>query len=67
MDSVYELFEINGKQMIRRKKFPRFVGEVTMGQLSDIENIEWLDEASVSKMAETMRKAGDFLLKSSRT
>lgn len=64
--SVYELFEADGKQMIRRNKPPRFVGEVTMGQLSDIENIEWLDEASVTKMAESLRKAGEYLLKSSK-
>lgn len=64
--SAYELFEADGKQMIRRNKPPRFVGEVTMGQLSDIENIEWMDDASVSKMAEVMRKAGEFLIKSSK-
>lgn len=64
--AAYELFEASGKQMIRRRKPPRFVGEVTMGRLSDIENIEWLDDASVSEMAEVMRKAGEFLVKSSR-
>lgn len=64
--SVYELFEIDGKQMIRRNKFPRFVGEVVFGELSDIEHIEWLDECSISDITSALRKAGAFLIKSSR-
>lgn len=63
---AHEIFELNGKTMIRRNKPPRFVGEVTFGGLSDIENIEWIDECSVSEMASVMRKAGEFLLKSQK-
>lgn len=63
---AYELFEIGDKQMIRRNKSPRFVGEVTFGQLSDIENIKWLDECTIDKMTSALRKAGEFLLKSSK-
>lgn len=42
-DAIYELFTENDKTMIRRKVFPRFVGEFTFGSLTDIENIVWKD------------------------
>lgn len=64
---VYELFESDGKTMIRRNKPPRFVGEVTMGALSDIESIVWLDGCTNPlEIASAMRKASEFLLKISR-
>lgn len=63
---AYELFEQDGKTMIRRNKPPRFVGEVTMGELSDIENVRWFDSATLSEVTSAMRKAGEFLLKISR-
>lgn len=64
---VYELFERNGKQMICRNKPPRFVGEVTFGELSDIENIEYLDSCiDPAELEKAMKKAGQFLIKSSR-
>lgn len=64
---VYELFERGGKQMIRRNKPPRFVGEVTFGELSDIENIEYLDSCiDPAELERAMKKAGQFLIKSSR-
>lgn len=64
---TFELFEVDGKTMIRRNKYPRFIGEVTFGQLSDIENIEMIDECSdLSKLAKVMRKAGEFIIKSSK-
>lgn len=64
---AYELFEADGKQMIRRNKPPRFVGEVTMGQLSDIENIKLLDHCTdPAELASAMRKASEFLIKISR-
>ena len=52
--------------MIRRNKPPRFVGRVTFGQDSDIELVEVFDEAGPMEMAAAMRKAGEFLIKSSR-
>ncbi|MDD3040895.1 hypothetical protein [Bacteroides sp.] len=64
--AVYELFDVCDKKMIRRTKPPRFVGEITFGQLSDIENIEWVDEGSISEMTSALRKAGEFLLKSTK-
>ena len=63
---AYELYDVDGKSMIRRNKPPRFTGEITMGELSDIENIKWIDECTLSEAASAMRKAGEFLIKSSR-
>lgn len=64
---TYELFEVEEKQMIRRNKPPRFVGEVTMGKLSDIENIQWLDGCTNPlEIASVMRKASEFLIKKSK-
>lgn len=63
---VYELYTENGYTMIRRNKPPRFTGKVTFGQGSDIEDVEFIDPASVTEMAKALRKAGEFLIKSSR-
>lgn len=64
---VYDLFERDGKKMIRRNKPPRFIGEITFGQLSDIENIEYLDDfIDPMELARAIRKAGEFLIKSSK-
>lgn len=64
---VYELYEEEGRTMVRRNKYPRFIGEVTMSILSDIDNIRWLDDApSVADAAHAMRKASEFLKKKSR-
>lgn len=64
---VFELFEVDGKTMIRRTKYPRFTAEVSFGQLSDIENIKMIDEClDVSTLAKVMRKASEFLLKTSK-
>lgn len=60
---VYEVFEKEGKTMIRRNKYPRFEGEVTMGQTSDIEHVEWEDNPDVMDAASAMRKAAEFLSK----
>lgn len=65
-DPVYELYTENGYTMIRRNKPPRFTGKVTFGKDSDIEDVEFIDPASVTEMAKALRKAGEFLIKSSR-
>ena len=65
-EPAYELFDKDGYVMIRRNKPPRFVGKVTMGKLSDIEEIEWLDDCTAIEAARALRKAGEFLIKSSR-
>lgn len=61
---AYELYTEDGYVMIRRNKFPRFTGVVTMGQTSDIERIQWIDECSLMEAARAMRKAAEFLRKS---
>lgn len=63
---AYELFDKDGFVMIRRNKPPRFTGKVTFGKFSDIEDIQWIDAASSLDMAKALRKAGEFLIKSSR-
>ena len=63
---AYELYTEDGYTMIRRNKPPRFTGRVTFGMNSDIENIRWTDTASALEMAKALRKAGEFLIKSSR-
>ena len=64
---AFELFEDQGYVMIRRNKFPRFVGRVVMGTDSDIRAIRWLDACTDPLViASAMRKAGEFLKKSSK-
>lgn len=63
---AYELYEQDGKTMIRRNKPPRFVGEVTMGAMSDIERVRWIDDCTVMQAAAAMRKAGEYLMAKSR-
>ena len=64
---AFELFEDQGYVMISRNKFPRFVGRVVMGAYSDIQVIQWLDSCTDPLViASTMRKAGEFLKKSSK-
>lgn len=65
-EPTYELFDKDGFVMIRRNKPPRFVGKVTFGKDSDIEDVEFIDPASVTEMTKALRKAGEFLIKSSR-
>lgn len=64
---AFEIFEDQGYVMIRRNKFPRFVGRVVMETYSDIQAIQWLDACTDPLViASTMRKAGEFLKKSSK-
>lgn len=63
--TAYELYTKDGYTMIRRNKPPRFIGKVTFGKFSDIEDIQWMDAASAMDMAKALRKAGEFLIKSS--
>lgn len=65
-EPAYELYTEDGYTMIRRNKPPRFTGRVTFGLKSDIEEIQWMDAASALDMAKALRKAGEFLIKSSR-
>lgn len=65
-EPAYELYTEDGYTMIRRNKPPRFTGRVTFGLDSDIEDIRFVDPASVSEIAKALRKAGEFLIKNSK-
>ena len=65
-EPTYELFDKDGFVIIHRNKPPRFVCKVTMGKLSDIEEIEWMDNCIATEAARALRKAGEFLIKNSR-
>lgn len=64
-EQAYELYREGGDVMIRRTRPPRFTGRVTMGMMSDIEDIRWLDDAPLMQRAAALRKAGEFLIKAS--
>ncbi|MBR8707058.1 hypothetical protein [Bacteroides pyogenes] len=65
--SAYELFERNGETWIRRNKYPRFIARVAFEGISDIDNVEMIDECDNEReLASAMRKAGEFLVKRSR-
>ena len=58
----FEIYLESDRVMIRHNEFPRFVGEITFGELSDIENIIDLDKCADAQIwAKTMREAGDFI------
>lgn len=64
---AFELFEQDGDTWIRRNKYPRFTGRVTMGVHSDIEDVDILDNCTDAKeLANAIRKAGEFLLRNCR-
>lgn len=49
---------------MRRNTYPRFVGKVTMGMQSDIEDVKWIDKVNnVMDAARAMNKATEFLRK----
>ena len=60
----FKIYQENQKWFIERLVFPRFKGEITFGEESDIENIEMLDECTdVAVLAKAMRAAGEFIIK----
>lgn len=64
---AYELFDRDGNAWIRRNKYPRFVARVSFGTMSDIEDVEWLDDCTDAlSVAKAMRKASEFLIKTSK-
>lgn len=59
----FEIYKESDKTMLRHNEFPRFVGQITFGELSDIENIVCIDECTDAQVwAKTMREAGDFII-----
>ena len=66
-EPIYEVIPEDGKLFIHRNKFPRFVGEITFGSISDIENLRMIDTCvDVKVLGNAIRKAGEFLIKISR-
>ena len=60
----YETYDAVDSIMIRRNTYPRFVGKVTMGMQSDIEDVKWIDKVNnVMDAARAMNKAAEFLRK----
>lgn len=58
----FEIYPESDRIMIRHNEFPRFVGEITFGELSDIENITDIDKCTDAQIwAKTMREAGEFI------
>ena len=66
------IFEKDNKQFIERLVYPRYIGEITFGKDSDIENIEILDELFLKNMnvqflAMALREAADYILLNDKT
>ena len=63
MSKDFRIYQDGDRQIIERLSYPRFKGVVTFNSpLSDIEEIELLDETRPSVIAKAMREAGDFLI-----
>ena len=62
---VYDTYEENGVQMIRRNKYPRFTARITFDSpASDFSDVELLDDdADYMDVDKAMRKASEFLIK----
>jgi len=60
----FKIYEEKGNQIIERLVYPRFKGVITMGELSDIENIVIIDECfDPLELAKAMRSASEFMRK----
>ena len=63
MSKEFRIYQDNDKQIIERLSYPRFRGVITFGSLSDIEEVELLDQCNNPlQLAKAMREAGDFLI-----
>jgi hypothetical protein len=59
----FQLLKEQGKLTIIHNEYPKFKGNVTFGQLSDIENIEMIDNCTDPMIiARAMREAGEYIL-----
>lgn len=62
MENKFKVYKEGDRTYIEALTYPRFRGEITFGQLSDIENIELIDrDADVMEMAKALREAGDYI------
>jgi hypothetical protein len=63
MSKQFNIYQEGGLQIIERVVYPRFKGVITFGPLSDIEDIELLDNCSNPlELAKAMREAGDYII-----
>ncbi len=62
--SKFTIYKKDGKQYIERLVYPRFVGEITMGLLSDVENIQLIDNCTdLAELARAMHAAAEYMVK----
>ena len=63
----FKIYTKQGIQYIERLVFPRFIGEITFGKDSDIENIQMIDKCiDLMLLAKIMREAGEFIFHNSK-
>lgn len=62
--TVFKIYEENGKQIIERLIFPRFKGEIDFNSnLSDVNNIQMIDETiDALELSKSLREAGEFII-----
>lgn len=68
MKNKFKIYNETDVVKIEHLESPRFVGDIIFGELSDIENIEWIDNpgADVMNIAKLMREAGEYIKESSQ-
>jgi hypothetical protein len=58
----FRIYNDEGVTLIEHLSYPRFIGEITFGEKSDIENVDMIDDdASAVDMATAMRMAEDYM------
>ena len=65
----FSIYKKNGKTYIEHLSYPKFVGEITFGKESDIENVEVyedVDDISAMDMATAMRMAEDYMFQKNK-
>lgn len=63
MNTDFKIYPEGDRPVIERLVYPRFKGIIAFdSEISDIENIEWLDStADPISAAKAMREAGEYL------
>lgn len=60
---AYDLYPDNGYIMIRRNKFPKFIGIASTGEIPSVDNIQWQDECEEKDRDKAVKKAIEFIRK----
>lgn len=64
MSGKFKIYKSGADQIIERLSYPKFKGRITFSPLSDIEDIELLEEIdSLFDLPKALREAGEFILK----